>query len=673
MAHLAPFQSTATTTIILNPFKLQASSGSNEMSTRTNSVRGSETNYPSLMEQLAIRLVQGKNTGAESPPNLIKPMKACIAVAGGGSNAASSIASIPGASSILLESIVTYDRRSFAEFVTQNIAQKNDERWLVDMEHTISTDLGDSLSSRESSSTSSSSSSSFSINKQKESFQFCSLQAAVLLSRSSLRRSIQLTPSFQDRCLNCVGVGCTSSLVGKTVSEVNDGEKKNGRNGRKSKAYISFSTVKDGTWVWELELDNGDNACSSRSNSDSTANNGRRSRPQEEAVISKVILLAMMRYRELRLFSPLDANVDDDYNTLLGRILNREGDTISGKRFNFPPASGDGTDNVGQSAALGASQIISGKKDVVAVLPIMCDYPMTSSHAKGQSEPSPEFRMETICTENERIFPRDIIIVPGSFNPPHYGHIGLANAAVSALRKLRRENQDAANDSDALLSLSSRKPSSRSSRHPSLTSNSFSSSSSSSSLSSILGNIWSAVDKHSDDKYDPSVFFEMSVTNADKPPLAPMEVERRVDIFSKLPHEDMPKDWAVMLTNAPLFSKKSEILAGLIPNYGLENNASRRTMSFVLGTDTMVRIINPKYYENSREKMLTALVEMKDKGVHFIVGGRLEPGTNNFVNGFAEISSLPPEIQDMFTLLTEDEFRMDISSTELRKRSALKQ
>ena len=38
-----------------------------------------------------------------------------------------------------------------------------------------------------------------------------------------------------------------------------------------------------------------------------------------------------------------------------------------------------------------------------------------------------------------------------------------------------------------------------------------------------------------------------------------------------------------------------------------------------------------------------------------------------FVNGEDEVKSLPPEAQDMFTLLTEDEFRLDISSTELRK------
>jgi hypothetical protein len=38
------------------------------------------------------------------------------------------------------------------------------------------------------------------------------------------------------------------------------------------------------------------------------------------------------------------------------------------------------------------------------------------------------------------------------------------------------------------------------------------------------------------------------------------------------------------------------------------------------------------------------------------------------MNGKDEVSSLPLEVQEMFTLLPEDEFRMDISSTELRKR-----
>ena len=105
--------------------------------------------------------------------------------------------------------------------------------------------------------------------------------------------------------------------------------------------------------------------------------------------------------------------------------------------------------------------------------------------------------------------------------------------------------------------------------------------------------MWSTVDEYtSEQSSDPTVFFEMSVTNADKPPLDPIEVERRVNMFVSSPslkEANMPKDWAVLLTNAPLFSQKSDILDNLIPG----DSGRRRKMSFVLGTDTMVRIINP--------------------------------------------------------------------------------
>lgn len=40
----------------------------------------------------------------------------------------------------------------------------------------------------------------------------------------------------------------------------------------------------------------------------------------------------------------------------------------------------------------------------------------------------------------------------------------------------------------------------------------------------------------------------------------------------------------------------------------------------------MVRIADAKYYGNSQESMIAALEDMKRKGVHFIVGGRLEQG-----------------------------------------------
>mmetsp|Transcript_32830 Transcript_32830/g.60597 ORF Transcript_32830/g.60597 Transcript_32830/m.60597 type:complete len:350 (+) Transcript_32830:614-1663(+) len=201
--------------------------------------------------------------------------------------------------------------------------------------------------------------------------------------------------------------------------------------------------------------------------------------------------------------------------------------------------------------------------------------------------------------------------------------------------------------------------------------------------SKIFGTRWTNIQRSN---IIPRSFFEMSVTNADKPPLDPLEVERRVNFFptsslTSSSSSEMPKDWAVILTNAPLFSQKASILDKLIAaggnlgdGFGSDDSnqqQSHRKMSFVLGTDTMVRIINPKYYGDSRENMLAAIMDMKEKGVHFIVGGRLEQGTENrstFVNGEEEVKSLPPNVQEMFTLLTEEEFRLDISSTELRKR-----
>jgi hypothetical protein len=81
--------------------------------------------------------------------------------------------------------------------------------------------------------------------------------------------------------------------------------------------------------------------------------------------------------------------------------------------------------------------------------------------------------------------------------------------------------------------------------------------------------------------------------------------------------------------------------------------------------------------------MIDALVEMKEKGVHFIVGGRLEQQQQQssmgddgsimekkmmkFINGEEEVKSLPLHVREMFTLLSEEEFRLDVSSTEIRK------
>jgi hypothetical protein len=97
-------------------------------------------------------------------------------------------------------------------------------------------------------------------------------------------------------------------------------------------------------------------------------------------------------------------------------------------------------------------------------------------------------------------------------------------------------------------------------------------------------------------------------------------------------------------------------------------------MTFVIGTDTMVRIINPKYYGDSVDNMLEAVREMGDLGAHFVVGGRLEQSkdsaTKKFITGEEELVDLPKDVREMFTIIEEEDFRVDLSSTEVRARTS---
>lgn len=417
---------------------------------------------------------------------------------------------------------------------------------------------------------------------------------------------------------------------------------------------MACSAPGDGTRVWELELDNGDDDDDGGGGGVVRGGGGdgkpRRSRVEEEMVVSNAVLLAMVRCRERRRSRavPREQGIDHDGDGvddvdiagLWGRILDRDGDFVTKRRVDprgvVAPAAAVHGDGVyprrggPRSAAWGASRIIDGQAQVVSILPIVA------------SGPGRTLRMEALPPDDDVHLPRDVLIVPGSFNPPHAGHVGLANAAVSALRRLRMGERDEGGGGDSFaVAHPCRAPPSSSSASPPVPT---------SSTSSILRSMWDAVDGHTEDQYDPAVLFEMSVTNADKPPLDPMEVERRVDLFASLSlslsPSEMPKDWAVILTNAPLFSQKTEILDGLVENdYDLPGDGGpssrsgngntargrrRRRMSFVIGTDTMVRIIDPKYYGNSREGLVSALLRMKERGVHFIVGGRLEQGSKNW-------------------------------------------
>jgi hypothetical protein len=83
--------------------------------------------------------------------------------------------------------------------------------------------------------------------------------------------------------------------------------------------------------------------------------------------------------------------------------------------------------------------------------------------------------------------------------------------------------------------------------------------------------------------------------------------------------------------------------------------------------------LNPKYYGGEESNMHEAVRSMKD--VHFCVGGRLEQKKDSsepprFVSGAKELEGLPHDIRNMFTIIKEEDFRVDISSSEIRRQNA---
>ena len=135
--------------------------------------------------------------------------------------------------------------------------------------------------------------------------------------------------------------------------------------------------------------------------------------------------------------------------------------------------------------------------------------------------------------------------------------------------------------------------------------------------------------------------FELAVLNVDKPPLEESEILGRLD--------GLMGEGAVALTRTPTFQRKSEVFPG---------------STFVIGWDTMVRVIDPRYYGDSETAMLTALAEIWARGCRFLVAGRQVDGTFRTLDEVA----IPQGFQPLFQSIPEDQFRADVSSTELRVR-----
>ena len=116
--------------------------------------------------------------------------------------------------------------------------------------------------------------------------------------------------------------------------------------------------------------------------------------------------------------------------------------------------------------------------------------------------------------------------------------------------------------------------------------------------------------------------FDLSVLNADKPPLADEEVRRRLAQFA----------WRapVWLTRAPTYVEKAELFPGC---------------TFVVGADTAGRVVQPRFYHDSEERMAEALGRIRAAGCRFLVAGRV--GGDGRFTGLDDLD-IPAAHRDLF-------------------------
>mmetsp|Transcript_21844 Transcript_21844/g.25817 ORF Transcript_21844/g.25817 Transcript_21844/m.25817 type:complete len:575 (+) Transcript_21844:43-1767(+) len=141
--------------------------------------------------------------------------------------------------------------------------------------------------------------------------------------------------------------------------------------------------------------------------------------------------------------------------------------------------------------------------------------------------------------------------------------------------------------------------------------------------------------------------YEIAVKNADKPTIEKEEIIKRVTQFEKA-------KTPVLISKTAMFSEKAKAL----PN-----------SMFLIGADTAKRILDKKYYSNDENEMIVALSEIKQYNCSFLVAGRKTDDVFlTLTHILNSLSHLPKPIKDMFTEIPADDFRVDLSSSEIRKK-----
>ena len=134
------------------------------------------------------------------------------------------------------------------------------------------------------------------------------------------------------------------------------------------------------------------------------------------------------------------------------------------------------------------------------------------------------------------------------------------------------------------------------------------------------------------------VEWELSVTNVDKPMLDYIEVSQRVEQF---------EGKTLWLSRAATFIEKVHVFP---------------QSTFVMGADTYVRLIDPKYYHGSQKRLNDAMRTICRQSRGLIVFGRMQD--QEFQN--PTTCDVPPALREITYFVSEREFRMDVSSSGIR-------
>ena len=142
------------------------------------------------------------------------------------------------------------------------------------------------------------------------------------------------------------------------------------------------------------------------------------------------------------------------------------------------------------------------------------------------------------------------------------------------------------------------------------------------------------------------VAYELSITNVDKPTLDWIELRDRTAQFAA-GTDDQPQLW---LTRAATFLEKLAVFP---------------QSTFVMGADTYVRLADPRYYGGSADAARAAVRRIATEARGLIVFGRVKAGV------FQDPAQLdvPEELRAVTYFVSQREFRRDVSSTEIRRRT----